>query len=579
MLLVCLYCLYFKTSESSVAHRLDALVPSRMQPQLLQGLRAFVAADTTASSNNSSSNSRSRASSGNAVRRVWGRRLQQQQQQRSREHSNSSFGDNLSQWSEPSARQYTHYSSDAEPLWDDAAYSNNTTTTAAGAAAAAAAGARARSSTSSNGRSSHSHSNNNYDLVAWESADTEGERRGKGASPPLPPVASPPALQYEITLYIQMALCRGLTLQQWLQRRNARVAAAAVAARAHAAKCCSSSSAASTTGDAASVSGSESSRSPLLPPPPWPEQCADSSAADSCADSCSASCSTSSTAAAATANGNGHLPLDTQRSLRSTLAARAVRNSANAAAASFGSNISSSCNGHSYAAASSSASQQCNGSSSNNYKSCSSSSSSEELPHTAQQQQQSSAVCPHCGYAQQETEVDLTEAVAILKALASGLVHVHARSIIHRDLKPENVFILPDGSVKIGTVITVTAIMIIAAVCISSSRMYECQRVTCACDSAAVGSIKSCVGSIKSCVGSIKSCVADCSVRAVCCVSQCHNRDYALLVTHLQQAILDSALHGHPTLQRLAVLLLLLLLVKVVAVVADVTRQCTVTHH
>jgi trimeric autotransporter adhesin len=433
-----------------------------MQPQLLQGLRAFVAADTSSNNNNSSSNSsRSRTSSGNAVRRVWGRRLaqqqqqQQQQQQRGREHSNSSFGDNLSQWSEPSARQYTHYSSDAESLWDDTSHRNTAgATAAAGAAATAgpAAGAgtaRSRTtSSSSNGHSLHGNNNcsSNYDLVAWESVAAEDNRRGRGASPPLPPpvASATPALQYEITLYIQMALCRGLTLQQWLQRRNARVAAAAVAAKAHAAKCCGSSSitAAATTADVARVSGSESSRSPLLPPPPWPEQCANSSAADSCADSCSGSC-TATTTANATA-GNGHLPLDSQRSLRSTLAARAVRNSANAAAAaaSNGSN----CEGHSYAAASSSAQQHCNGSSNNNYSSSynSSSRANEEL------QQQSSAVCPHCGYAQQETEVDLTEAVTILKALASGLVHVHARSIIHRDLKPENVFILPDGAVKIG---------------------------------------------------------------------------------------------------------------------------------
>jgi Protein kinase domain len=467
-------CLSLSSSESSVAHRLDALVPSRMQPQLLQGLRAFVAADISSSnSNNSSNSSRSRTSSGNAVRRVWGRRLaqqqqqQQQQQQGDREHSSSSFGDNLSQWSEPSARQYTHYSSDAEPLWDDASYTNTAAATSpaatAGTAAATAAGggrAHSRTTSSSNGHSlnSNSISKSNYDLVAWESVKAEKNRRGRGASPPLPPsVASAPALQYEITLYIQMALCRGLTLQQWLQRRNARVAAAAVAARAHAAKCCSASSttAATTTGtDAASVTGSESSRSPLLPPPPWPEQCAGSSTADSCADSCSDSCTASTTtgATAATA-GTGHLPLDSQRSLRSTLAARAVRNSANAAAAAAASN-SSSCNGHSYAATSSSAPQQCNGSSNSYNSTCSSSSSSsDELQQTSQQ---SSAACPHCGYAQQETEVDLTEAVIILKALASGLVHVHARSIIHRDLKPENVFILPDGcSVKIGEYLNV----------------------------------------------------------------------------------------------------------------------------
>jgi serine/threonine protein kinase/tetratricopeptide (TPR) repeat protein len=44
----------------------------------------------------------------------------------------------------------------------------------------------------------------------------------------------------------------------------------------------------------------------------------------------------------------------------------------------------------------------------------------------------------------------IDQAVAITKAVASGLVFAHAKSIIHRDIKPGNVWLSGDGTAKIG---------------------------------------------------------------------------------------------------------------------------------
>ena len=47
-------------------------------------------------------------------------------------------------------------------------------------------------------------------------------------------------------------------------------------------------------------------------------------------------------------------------------------------------------------------------------------------------------------------KLPIDQAVAITKAVASGLVFAHAKSIIHRDIKPGNVWLSADGTAKIG---------------------------------------------------------------------------------------------------------------------------------
>ena len=50
---------------------------------------------------------------------------------------------------------------------------------------------------------------------------------------------------------------------------------------------------------------------------------------------------------------------------------------------------------------------------------------------------------------QRERTLPLTEAIRIVREVATGLASAHAAGIIHRDMKPGNVMLLPDGAVKI----------------------------------------------------------------------------------------------------------------------------------
>jgi hypothetical protein len=50
----------------------------------------------------------------------------------------------------------------------------------------------------------------------------------------------------------------------------------------------------------------------------------------------------------------------------------------------------------------------------------------------------------------QEGRIPEKEALAIVRQVASGLAHAHARGVVHRDVKPGNILITPDGVVKLA---------------------------------------------------------------------------------------------------------------------------------
>ncbi len=52
-------------------------------------------------------------------------------------------------------------------------------------------------------------------------------------------------------------------------------------------------------------------------------------------------------------------------------------------------------------------------------------------------------------YVDSKSKLDEKEALALIRAVAQGLGHAHARSVIHRDIKPENIILDVVGSPKI----------------------------------------------------------------------------------------------------------------------------------
>lgn len=46
--------------------------------------------------------------------------------------------------------------------------------------------------------------------------------------------------------------------------------------------------------------------------------------------------------------------------------------------------------------------------------------------------------------------LSINEAIDIMCQLTSALYYAHCHKIIHRDVKPDNIFVLPDGSIKLG---------------------------------------------------------------------------------------------------------------------------------
>ena len=48
------------------------------------------------------------------------------------------------------------------------------------------------------------------------------------------------------------------------------------------------------------------------------------------------------------------------------------------------------------------------------------------------------------------TSIPIAEAVSYMLQLTSALFYAHQHNIIHRDIKPHNIFVMPDGTIKLG---------------------------------------------------------------------------------------------------------------------------------
>ena len=48
------------------------------------------------------------------------------------------------------------------------------------------------------------------------------------------------------------------------------------------------------------------------------------------------------------------------------------------------------------------------------------------------------------------SSIPIAEAVGYMMQLTSALFYAHQHNIIHRDIKPQNIFVMPDGTIKLG---------------------------------------------------------------------------------------------------------------------------------
>ncbi|MCQ2800698.1 MAG: protein kinase [Bacilli bacterium] len=48
------------------------------------------------------------------------------------------------------------------------------------------------------------------------------------------------------------------------------------------------------------------------------------------------------------------------------------------------------------------------------------------------------------------TSIPIAEAVGYMTQLTSALFYAHQHNIIHRDIKPQNIYVMPDGTIKLG---------------------------------------------------------------------------------------------------------------------------------
>ena len=48
------------------------------------------------------------------------------------------------------------------------------------------------------------------------------------------------------------------------------------------------------------------------------------------------------------------------------------------------------------------------------------------------------------------TSIPIAEAVGYMLQLSSALFYAHQHNIIHRDIKPQNIYVMPDGTIKLG---------------------------------------------------------------------------------------------------------------------------------